>query len=109
MKSRQLLAGSWFSHKLVSQAAHREQVFWFRRLVFYIAAQPDNEIVDGAGVCILVQVPDIFKNGLTRYRAAAVANQIPQQLQFHQCELKYLRGSAKLQLLKIHFLAIKPE
>src|SRR5690606_24934439 len=32
--------------------------------VFKITAKADDEVVDGAGVCILVEVPDIFQNGL---------------------------------------------
>jgi hypothetical protein len=53
-------SGVW--HKLVSQPAHREQIAWFCRLIFYIPPQPDNKVVNGSRVGILVQVPHIFQN-----------------------------------------------
>src|SRR5215212_7847031 len=50
----------------VTDAPHRLQVSRARRLVLEIPPQPDNEVVDGAGVGVLVNVPDVLENRLAR-------------------------------------------
>ncbi len=55
-----------------------------RRIVFNVAPQPDNKIVDGARVGIFVQAPDFLENLLARNHAPIVAHQMAQEFRFHQ-------------------------
>src|SRR5579883_984368 len=73
--------------KPVPNAADREQVPRIGRVVFDIAPQADDEVVDSARVGIFLEVPDLFENRLARDHAPGAANQVPQQFRLHQREL----------------------
>src|ERR1044072_1344731 len=45
----------------IADAAHGQQVHGVGGVVFDVTAQPDDEVVYGARVCVLAQVPDLFE------------------------------------------------
>src|SRR5215467_16388867 len=49
-------------HEPISHSPHSEKVAGIGGIVFDIAAQTDDEIVDGPGVCVFMQAPDFFEN-----------------------------------------------
>ena len=53
------------------------------RVLFDIPPQPNDEIVDGAGVGVLVNVPDTFEDGFAADGAAFVGDQIAKEFRFH--------------------------
>ena len=66
--------------ELVADAANGEQQLRLRRIVLQVAAQPDDEVVDGARVGVLVQVPHVLEDRLARHRLAGVLQQVAQQV-----------------------------
>ncbi len=49
-------------HKAVADATHGLQMDRMRRIIFEIPPQSDDKVVDGAGVCVLMQMPDLVEN-----------------------------------------------
>ena len=52
-------------------------------IFFKVAPQADDEVVDGARVGVLVQAPDVLKNGFAGYISAIVPDEVAQQFRFH--------------------------
>src|SRR6266436_3001108 len=77
--------------------------------VLDVATQAHDKVVDGAGVCVFVEVPDVLQDGLARDGSAAVAYQIAQQLCFHEGELEHLPAAAQLQVGEINGTVIEFE
>ena len=77
-------------HKLVAETADSYQVTGFGRFFLDIAAQTDDEIVDGTRVRIFVEVPYVLENCFSGNGMARILDQIAKKLRFHQCELKGL-------------------
>ena len=55
-----------------------------------VTAEADDEIVDRAGIGILVKVPDVVQDGLSRHGVAAVPNKVAKEFGFHKGELESL-------------------
>src|ERR1700694_970810 len=49
-----------FGHKLISETANGEQVTRLGRLLLDIPAEPHDEVIDGAGVGIFMESPDLL-------------------------------------------------
>lgn len=60
------MGASGVGEEAVADAADGEQVGGFGGVVFDITAQADDEVVDGAGVGVLVDAPDVFEDGGSR-------------------------------------------
>src|ERR1700720_806071 len=67
-----------------------------------VAAEAHDEIVDGASGRVFVEIPDILQDGFARNGLAAIADQVAQQLCFHQCELEYLASASQLKVREIN-------
>ena len=65
-------SASGSAHEPVADAAHGQQVPRLRRLLLDVAPQPDDEVVDGARVGVLVHAPDVLEHRLARHRLAFV-------------------------------------
>ena len=52
--------GLW--NEAIAYAADRQQMSWLSGIVFNVTPQANDEIVDGAGVCVLVQIPHLLEN-----------------------------------------------
>ena len=61
-----------FWNESVAYATHRQQMLGLGRIAFDVAAQAYDEIIDGAGVGILVQTPDVFEDRFARNNATAI-------------------------------------
>src|ERR1700687_863222 len=92
-------------NELVAEAPDGYQVAGFGRFFFDIPAQTHDEIVDGARVRILVQIPDVLKDRFSGNRMAGVLDQIAKQLRFHQSELKALISYLQRKVLKSNTLS----
>src|SRR6185369_14001006 len=51
-------------HESIANSSYRQKMFGLGGIVFNILSQPYDEIINGPGVGILVESPDIFKNCL---------------------------------------------
>ena len=76
-----------FRHEAIADAAHGEQMARRRGIVFNIAPQANDEIVDGAGVSVLVQSPHFFENRFAGHDPPLVSDEMAQQFRFHQSQL----------------------
>jgi hypothetical protein len=47
--------------KTIAYAAHRLEKNRLGRIVFNVSAQANHEVVDGAGICVLVHSPDLLQ------------------------------------------------
>ena len=95
--------------KLIAKSADRNQVLRLGGIVFNVAAQADNEIINRARIGIFLQVPDLFQNFFARYGTPAIADEIAEQICFHQRELENVLAVVQLQFLVIDCLAGKAE
>src|ERR1700728_3347868 len=82
-------------------------MFGLGGVFFDVAAEADDEVVDGARVGVFMQAPDVFEDGLARDGAAFAANQVAQQLGFHERELDRGVVDAKFQRSEIYRLAVE--
>src|SRR5271170_6286155 len=74
---------------------------------FDVAAEADDEIVYGAGVGVFVQAPDVFEDGFAGDGAAFAADQVTQELGFHEGELDRFVVGAQLKRSAINGLAVE--
>src|SRR5271156_2229700 len=74
---------------------------------FDVAAEADDEIVYGAGVGVFVQAPDVFEDGFAGDGAAFAADQVTQELGFHEGELDRFVVGAQLKRSEINGLAVE--
>ena len=51
-----------FGFEAVPHAADREQMLRTLGIVFNVAAQAHDEIIDGSGIGVFAKVPNLFKN-----------------------------------------------
>src|SRR5512141_2682181 len=70
--------------KAIADPANREQMSRFRGIVFNIAAQANDEIVDGASIGVFVQSPHFFKNRFAGDDPSLIANEVSEQFRFHE-------------------------
>src|SRR5579883_560121 len=91
----------------VTHAADGEQVPRMGGVVFDVPAQPHDEIIDGAGVGVLVQAPDLFEHVLTGNRAALVPDQVPQEIGFHKRQGENLAADAQFEQVEADRLAVE--
>src|SRR6185312_7353672 len=96
-------------HKLVTQAAHREQMFWFGGVLLDVSPQANDKIIHRASISVFVEIPHLLEDLLTAYGTPGIADQIAQQIQFHERELIDLVTAAKLQTLEIDEFVAKAE
>ena len=60
----------------------------YSRIVFDIAAQTDDEVVDGACVGILVHAPDLLQDVLARDNLAGMHGEVAKKIGFHKGEVR---------------------
>src|SRR5271154_1013627 len=85
-------------NEAIADTADGGQVFGLGGILFDVAAEADDEIINGAGVGVFVQAPDIFEDGLARDGIAVAADQMAQKLGFHQGELDGRAVGVKLEI-----------
>jgi hypothetical protein len=61
----------WLCHKLIAEPTNRQQVLWFGGIIFNIATQAHDEIIDRARIGIFLQVPDLLQNFFARHGTPA--------------------------------------
>src|SRR5271170_338007 len=79
----------------------------FGGVFFDVAAEADDEIVYGAGVGVFVKAPDVFEDGFAGDGAAFAADQVTQELGFHEGELDRFVVGAQLKRSEINGLAVE--
>ena len=94
---------------MIAEASHGAEVARFGRLAFDVAAQADDEIVDGPRVGVFVEIPDVLQDCFARDRMATVLDKIAEELGLHQGKLKDLVSGAQLKALKVDELAVELE
>ena len=77
-----------------------------RGIVLDVAPQPHDEVVDGAGVGVLAQSPDLLQHVFARDGFALVLDQVTQDVGLHQREWIDLAADAHFEQIEMHgFLA----
>src|SRR5271156_5345706 len=79
--------GEMSGDEAVPDSANREQMAGRGGVFFDIAPQPDDKVINGARVRVFAQVPDILENRFARNGLTLAADQVAQELRFHQGEL----------------------
>src|SRR5277367_1302906 len=82
-------------------------MFGSRWVFFDVAPQPHHEIVDSAGIGILVQPPYFFENRFARHNFAVASYQIAQELSLHHSEVDGIAQRSEFKFCKINDLARK--
>ena len=85
----------------IADAAHRLQVNRVHGIIFKVAPESDDEVVDRARIRVLMQMPDLIQNFAARNGAARVGNKIAQQFDLHHGEANLFIGRAYFQQAKI--------
>ena len=81
-----------FGEETVTDAADSEQVDGLGGIGFEVAAEADDEVVDGAGVGVFFDVPDILEELGAGDDLAGVVQEIAQEVGFHEGEMDGLVG-----------------
>src|SRR5450432_2166875 len=76
-------SGFGVGDELVAEATDGDQVARFGGVGLDVAAEADYEIVDGAGVGVFAEVPDVVENGFAGYGFAGAADQVTEEFGFH--------------------------
>src|SRR3954469_18200998 len=85
----------------IPDAADGYQIPRLGRIVLDVAAEPDDEVVDGARVRILAHFPDLFENLLPRHRSALMLHEIAQKTRFHGRQLQPLLTMTQLEGVEV--------
>src|SRR6267143_1060048 len=93
--------------KAVAHSAHCKQMARLSRILFDIAPQPHDEIIDRASVGVFVQTPNVFQNRLPRNYASLISDKMTQQHRLHHCQVNHVRAGAEFQRSEIDALAVK--
>src|SRR5271165_3756030 len=99
--------GRWLGEKSVADSSHGQKMLRLRRVLLNIFTQAHDEVIDGAGVGVFVQAPDILENRLARHDAAVVADEMPKQLRFHQRQAKDLAVRSQFQRAEVDLLVVE--
>jgi len=66
-------------------------------VVFDVAAKADDEVVDGAGVGVFVDAPNLFEDLLARDDLALAVGEVAEEVGFHEGEVSDAVGGDELQ------------
>src|SRR5256885_1033784 len=78
-----------------------------RRIIFDIAAQTHDKVIDRTRVGVFVQVPYFFEDGFSRNYFSIVAYEVTQEFGFHQGEMDGVSESAQFEFAEINCLPNK--
>src|SRR6266566_5523525 len=95
------------SQKAVAHSAHCKQMARLSRILFDIAPQPHDEIIDRASIGVFVQTPNVLQNRLPRDYASLITDKMTQQLRLHHCQVNHICAGAEFQRSEIDALAVK--
>ena len=84
-------------------------MLWTRGIFFNVPAQTHNEIINGAGIGVFSQSPNLFEYGFTRNDSAAIANQVAKQFSFHDRQPRNRPFCSELEIYEINGAAAKRE
>ena len=79
----------------IADTAHRLQKYGFGGIVLNITAQPDHKVVDGPGVSIFMDPPDLLQQFFARDNAALIEYQVAEQVALHQSQVDGFVRSSK--------------
>src|SRR5262249_32284168 len=77
-------------YETVAYSAPRQQMPGALRIVFDVPPQPHDEVVDGPRIGVFMQTPDLFQHAPARDGLAFEADQVAQEVRFHQSQRKDL-------------------
>ncbi len=76
----------WVGEETVADAADGDEVAGVGGVVFDVAAEADDEVVDGASVGVFVDAPDLFENLFAGDDLAFVLGEVAEEVGLHQGE-----------------------
>ena len=86
-QARSLGPGLGLGEEAVADAANGDEVLGVGGVVFDVAAEADDEVVDGAGVGILVDAPDLFEDLLAGDDLAFAFGEVAEEVGLHEGEM----------------------
>ena len=87
----------WIGEEAVAYAAYGDQVVGVGGVVFNVAAETDDEVIDGAGVGVFVDAPDLFEDLFTGDDLALAVGEVAEEVGLHEGEMGDAVGSDELE------------
>jgi hypothetical protein len=85
------------SHKTIADATDCDEVVGAGRVVLDVAAEANDEVVDGAGVGIFVDTPDSFEDVFAGDDLAFVIGEVAEEIGLHDCQVGSAVGGDELE------------
>ena len=95
-----------FLYKFISDTADGLDYFGVVWFVFEMAAEADDEIVDGSGIGVFLQVPDLFEDHFSRHGTALVFDEVAEQFGLHQGNVNQFVAITKFEIFKVYGAAV---
>jgi len=90
-------AASGVGEEAVADAADGGEVDGVGGVVFDVAAKTDDEVVDGSGIGVLVDSPDLFEDGFAGDDLVGAVGKVAEEVGLHHSEMRRPVGCDKLQ------------
>jgi hypothetical protein len=81
------IGGLGAGEEAVADAAYGDEVVGVRGIIFDVTPQADDEVVDGAGISVFVDAPDLFKNLLAGDDLAFAFGEVAKEVGLHEREM----------------------
>ena len=95
--------------ELVAETADGEEMAGLGGVAFDVAAETNDEIVDGAGVGVFVEIPDILKDCFAGDGFAGAADEVTEEFGFHERELESLLADFELKRFEVEGFPVEGE
>ena len=93
--------GSGVGEEAVADAADGKQVLRVGGVILDVAAKADDEVVDGAGVRVLMDMPDLLEDGGPRDYLAFALGQKAEQVGLHDGEVGEAIGGDEFESIEV--------
>ena len=90
-----------FGDEAVTDAADGEEVDGFGGVRFEVAAEADEEVIDGAGVGVFVDAPDVFEELFAGDDLAGALEEVAKEIGFHNRQMNGFTGPANFEGIEV--------
>src|ERR1700761_6226861 len=91
----------------IADAADSDEMLGVGGIVFDIASKANDEVVDGASVCVLVDSPDIFENVFAGDDVAFALGEVAEEICLHEGEVGCAVGGDQLESVESNSAVIE--
>src|SRR4051812_48738087 len=93
-------SGLGIGKEAVADAPDCDEVLGGGGVVFDITTQPDDEVIDGTSIGILVDAPDLFEYLFARDDLPLTLSEVAEEVGLHDGEMRRAVGSDKLKMIE---------